>query len=169
MKKYRGWLLFTLAIACCVGAVLLTLQVTAEYPSQKEPVSYVVNQIEGFNLTVDEPTWSPFKGYTIRWCVETDSEDIYLFAKEEDAPEPIYLEHFIDEQWFRLGDSQDNSSFFSFEFPLGGENSHSFQGSIVQKYYDYGTRLEAGLYRIVLEIQAKDGTPCYLAAEFTVD
>lgn len=31
-----------------------------------EPVSYPVNQVDGFELTIEKPTWSPFKGYTIR-------------------------------------------------------------------------------------------------------
>lgn len=26
-----------------------------------EPVSYPVNQVEGFELTIEKPTWSPFK------------------------------------------------------------------------------------------------------------
>ena len=34
-----------------------------------EPVSYPVNQVDGFELTIEKPTWSPFKGYTIRWAL----------------------------------------------------------------------------------------------------
>ncbi len=34
-----------------------------------EPVSYPVNQVDGFELTIEKPTWSPFKGYTIRWVL----------------------------------------------------------------------------------------------------
>ena len=34
-----------------------------------EPVSYPVNQVDGFELTIEKPTGSPFKGYTIRWAV----------------------------------------------------------------------------------------------------
>ena len=56
------------------------------------------------------------------------------------------------------------------EFALGGEESAALAGSIVQKYAYYGTRLEAGTgtYRVVLETQASDGTPRYLAREFEV-
>ena len=54
------------------------------------------------------------------------------------------------------------------EFSLGGDST-GLQGSIVQKYDYYGTRLEAGTYRVVLEMKAKDGTPHYLAAEFDVE
>lgn len=51
---------------------------------------------------------------------------------------------------------------------MGGDST-GLQGSIVQKYDYYGTRLEAGTYRVVLEMKAKDGTPHYLAAEFDVE
>ena len=34
-----------------------------------EPVSYPVNQVDGFELTIEKPTWSPFKGYTILWVL----------------------------------------------------------------------------------------------------
>ena len=59
-------------------------------------------------------------------------------------------------------------SFNNLEFSLGGDST-GLQGSIVQKYDYYGTRLEAGTYRVVLEMKAKDGTPHYLAAEFDVE
>lgn len=55
------------------------------------------------------------------------------------------------------------------EFSLGGNDGTGLQGSVVQKYDYYGTRLEAGTYRIVLEMKAKDGTPYYLAREFDVE
>ena len=58
--------------------------------------------------------------------------------------------------------------FNNLEFSLGGDST-GLQGSIVQKYDYYGTRLEAGTYRVVLEMKAKDGTPHYLAAEFDVE
>ena len=54
------------------------------------------------------------------------------------------------------------------EFALGGGEGSALEGSIVQKYDYYGTRLEAGIYRLVLEMQAKDGTPHYLAQEFNI-
>ena len=58
--------------------------------------------------------------------------------------------------------------FNNLEFSLGGDST-GLQGSIVQKYDYYGTRLEAGTYRVVLEMKTKDGTPHYLAAEFDVE
>lgn len=81
---------------------------------------------------------------------------------------PEYLERHIDGQWYRLTYSQDIFPFNNLEFSLGGDST-GLQGSIVQKYDYYGTRLEAGTYRVVLEMKAKDGTPHYLAAEFDVE
>lgn len=167
MKKYRGWLIAVLCIILCAGAVWLTLQITAEYPTLGEPVSYPVNQVEGFDLTIEEPTWSPFKGYTIRWAVEAESKEAYSF--DTDGPGFEYLERCIDGQWYRLGHSQDCFPFNSLVLKLGGEESNGLQGSIVQKYAYYGTRLEPGEYRVVLEMKAQDGTPHYLAADFAVE
>ena len=48
-----------------------------------EPVSYPVNQVDGFELTIEKPTWSPFKGYTIRWAVTANSKEIYSFGEDE--------------------------------------------------------------------------------------
>ena len=132
-----------------------------------EPVSYPVNQVEGFELTIEKPTWSTFKGYTIRWAVTANSKEIYSFG-EDGSPGFEYLERHIDGQWYRLTYSQDIFPFNNLEFSLGGDST-GLQGSIVQKYDYYGTRLEAGTYCVVLEMKAKDGTPHYLAAEFDVE
>lgn len=165
MKRYRGWTILLIFIAICAGSVWLTLRVTAEYPALGEAVSYPVNQVDGFELTIEKPTWSPFKGYTIRWAVTADSNEIYSFAEGNSGFE--YLERCIDGQWYRLTCLQDTFSFNDLEFSLGGEST-GLQGSIVQKYAYYGTRLESGLYRVVLEMNATDGTLHYLAAEFDV-
>ena len=124
-------------------------------------------QVDGFELTIEKPTWSPFKGYTIRWAVTANSKEIYSFV-EDGGPGFEYLERYIDGQWYRLTYSQDTFPFNNLEFSLGGDST-GLQGSIVQKYDYYGTRLEAGTYRVVLEMKAKDGTPHYLAAEFDVE
>lgn len=169
MKRYRGWLALLLFIALCAGGVWLTLKVTAEYPALGEPVSYPVNQIDGFELTIDEPSWSPFRGYTIRWKVTADSENVYYFIQDGEAPNTFeYLECNVDGQWYRLSYTQDTFPFTTIEFALGGAEGSALEGSIVQKYDYYGTRLKAGLYRAVLEMKAKDGTPHFLAAEFEV-
>lgn len=132
-----------------------------------EPVSYPVNQVDGFELTIEKPTWSPFKGYTIRWAVTANSKEIYSFG-EDGSPGFEYLERHIDRQGYRLTYSQDIFPFNNLEFSLGGDST-GLQGSIVQKYDYYGTRLEAGTYRVVLEMKAKDGTPHYLEAGFDVE
>lgn len=165
MKRYRRWMILFIFIVFCAGGAWLTLQVTAEYPGLGEPVSYPVNQVDGFALTIEKPSWSPWKGYTIRWTVAADSEEVYSFTT--DGAGFTYFERRLDGQWYRLKCERD-AFFNSLDFPLGGEAGTSLQGSIVQKYDGYGTRLEAGTYRLVLEMSAKDGTPHYLAAEFEV-
>lgn len=169
MKRYRGWIVLLVFVALCAGGVWLILKTTAEYPELGEPVSYPVNQIEGFELTIEEPSWSPFKGYTIRWSVDADSKDIYYFTRDGEAPEFVFLEQCIDGQWYRLGYLEENFPFNTVEFALGGEKSTGLVGSIVQKYAYYGTRLEPGTYRVVLEMKSEDGAPHYLAAEFEVE
>ena len=170
MKRHRGWVALFVFVALCAGGIWLVLKVTAEYPTLGEPVSYPVNQVEGFELTIEEPSWSPFKGYTIFWKVTADSKDIYTFSWDpEIEPGFEYLERCIDGQWYRLGYSQGNFSFNNMDFSLGGEDSSAFEGSIVQKYAYYGTRLEPGNYRVVLRMTSEDGTSHYLAAEFMVE
>ncbi len=170
MKRYRGWIALFVFIAICSGGVCLTLQATAEYPTLGENVSYPVNQVEGFELTIEEPSWSPFKGYSIRWSVDANSKAIYYFVEDGEPPNRFeYLERCVDGQWYRLGYTQDNFPFTTIEFALGGEESSGLEGSIVQKYDYYGTRLEPGAYRVVLEMKAEDGTPHYLAAEFEIE
>mgnify|MGYP005926023119 FL=1 len=78
-----------------------------------EPVSYPVNQVDGFELTIEKPTWSPFKGYTIRWAVTANSKEIYSFG-EDGSPGFEYLERHIDWQWYRLTYSQDIFPFNNF-------------------------------------------------------
>ena len=80
-----------------------------------EPVSYPVNQVDGFELTIEKPTWSPFKGYTIRWAVTANSKEIYSFG-EDGSPGFEYLERHIDGQWYRLTYSQDIFPFNNLEF-----------------------------------------------------
>ena len=98
-----------------------------------------------------------------------DSEDVYCFVQDGEAPNTFeYLECNVGGQWYRLNYVQDNISFTTIEFALGGEEGSGLDGSIVQKYANYGTRLTPGLYRVVLEIRASDGASHYLAAEFEV-
>lgn len=165
MKRYRGWMILLLCAALCVGGVKLVLWATADYPALGEAVSYPVNQVEGFDLTIQEPSWSPFTGYTIRWSVSAESEEIYTFTGG--GPYFEHLERCVGGQWYRLAYLKEKLPFNQLEFALGGETS-SLSGSVVQKYMYYGTRLEAGSYRLVLEMRAEDGTSRYLAAEFDI-
>ena len=92
MKRYRGWIVLLVFVALCAGGVWLVLKATAEYPTLDEPVSYPVNQVEGFELTIEEPSWSPFKGYTIRWSVDADSEDVYYFIQDGEPPNSVLMD-----------------------------------------------------------------------------
>lgn len=170
MKKFRSFIILIAVILVCVGSVWLTLKATAEYPSFSDiAVTYPVNQVDGFELTIEKPSFSPFTGYTIRWKVTADSEDVYRFVQDGEAPNTFeYLEYNIGGQWHRLNYVQDNFSSTTIEFALGGEEGSGLDGSIVQKYANYGTRLTPGLYRVVLEMRVADGAPHYLAAEFEV-
>ena len=78
------------------------------------------------------------------------------------------IQRLMDGQWYRLEYSQDSFSFNNLDFSLGGENGSGLEGSIVQKYAHYGTRLEPGNYRVVLRMMSEDGIPHYLAEEFMV-
>lgn len=170
IERCRRLVILAVVIALCAGGVQLVLRLTAEYPALGEPVSYPVNQVDGFELTIEKPGWGPFTGYTIKWTVTADSEEVYTFSHDwEGEPDFAYLERCIDGRWYRLRYTQDDFAFNPIEFPLGGDEAWRLQGSIVQKYSYYGTRLEAGNYRIVLRMEASDGTPRYLAAEFGVE
>ena len=139
------------------------------YPDLGDPVSYPVNQVDGFALTIGEPSFSPFQGYTIAWKVTADSDDVYRFTCDGKAPNAFeFLERKVDGQWYRLTYTQKDLPYSTVELALGGEESAALAGSIMQKYAYYGTRLEAGTYRVVLEMRASDGTPRYLAQEFEV-
>ena len=80
MKRCRRWVVLLVFVALCVVGVWFALKASAEYPALGEPVSYPVNQVDGFELTIEDPSWSPFKGYTIKWKVTANSEDAYTFS-----------------------------------------------------------------------------------------
>lgn len=169
MKKHRGLLIFFAVILVCLIGIRTIFKATSQYPDIGDAVSYPVEQVAGFELSIEKPSFSPFKGYTIKWTVTADSEDVYYFIQDGKAPNTFeYLERNIDGQWYRLRYLQDNFPITTIEFAVGGEESSRLEGSIVQKYAYYGTRLEPGTYRIVLEMHSKDGTPYYLAHEFDI-
>ena len=169
MKKHRSLFILLLLAVLCAGAVGLTLHLTAQYPPPGEPVDYPTNQAEGFVLTLEKPTWSPFKGHTLRWKVTADSDEVYYFGHDGNAPNSFeFLERQLDGQWYRLGYTQTDEPFTTIEFAVGGQESSGLSGSVVQKHAYYGTRLEPGLYRLVLEMKDAAGTPHYLSAPFEV-
>ena len=170
MKRHPGCLVLTVLLALCVGGSVLYLRLTAEYPALGEPVSYPVNQIEGFELTIEGPSWSPFRGYTLQYELLTDSEKVYYLTtgNEAETAETERLEMLADGKWRPLR-STNAFGFQSVTFDLGGSDSTSFGGSLVQKYEGYGTRLDPGTYRFVLELTDQQGCPHYLAAEFYVE
>ena len=166
MKKWRGlWAILAIVLLCsAVGWGVL--RATAELPELGVPVSYAVNNIDGLTLEMTEPVWSPFTGYSFHWKITADTPEVYRFSIADRGFE--YLERRVDGQWYRLEYTQENYGFHPAEFAVGGDTT-GFEGSLVQKYNDYGTRLEDGLYRLTLEATAPDGSLCYLAHEFTVD
>ena len=171
MKRHPGLIVLSILLALCVGGAALYLRATAEYPVLGEPVSYPVNQIEGFDLSIEAgPTWSPFRGYTLKYSVRIDSQEVYHLTtgNEPHCAETERLERLVDGQWCPLR-STEPTGFQSNTFDLGGPENTGFYGSLVQKYEGYGTRLEPGTYRLVLELTDHDGRSHCLAAEFPVD
>ena len=60
MKKFRSFIILIAVILVCAGSVWLTLKATAEYPSFSDiAVTYPVNQVDGFELTIEKPSFSP--------------------------------------------------------------------------------------------------------------
>lgn len=167
MKRYRALAILMVFLALCGGVVWLILRGTAQYPSVGTRVSYPVNQIEGFDLSIEAPTWSPFRGYTVRYEIAIDSEDVYFLGRETYPFE--HLEQLDGGRWHRLVSAEEGDRITFEGFSIGGEDNTGFAGSVVQKYAGYGTRLEPGTYRLTLELTDAEGTPHYLAAEFEVD
>lgn len=124
MKRFRGFLIFILIIALCIGGIRLLLHLTAEYPTPDEAVNYDVNQVDGFTLTIEEPSFSLFRGYTLRYKATADSDEIFYFLQEDSDFE--YLERCINGQWYRFSSSAEHG-YSHLEFALGGETSSSLQ------------------------------------------
>ena len=59
MKKYRGWVILALVVALAAAGIWLIGKVTAVYPDLGDPVSYPVNQVDGFALTIEDPLLFP--------------------------------------------------------------------------------------------------------------
>ena len=165
--RIRRILLPLLLVCVLGGTVFLTLRLTAHYPVVGDAVSYPVNQLEGFSLSVDPPSFSPFRGYTIRYEIAIDSAEVYNL-KQEDKENFENLEWQIEGQWHRLKPQLGPTDHLWFSTDIGGEGNTGFYGSVVQKYNGYGTRLEPGLYRLTITLTGQDGATHYLAAEFEI-
>ena len=100
MKHCCGWVIFAAVLALGWGAARLILSATAEYPSLGELALYPVNELSGFTLSIEEPVWSPFRGYTLRYGIEIDSKEVCVASDEESAFEQ--LEMLSDGVWHRL-------------------------------------------------------------------
>lgn len=169
MKKRRVWLILAAVIIVLAAGAGLTMKLTAVYPGLGEAAAYPVNDVGGFELTVEKLSFTPLAGYTVRWRVTADSDETYRFIESGETHRTFeYLERSVGGVWYRLGREQDALSAETLEYPLGGDGWDTMEGSIVQKDAGYGTRLEPGLYRVVLEMEAEDGTTHYLAREFEV-
>ena len=156
MKRFRPWLLPIL----CAGALWLIFFAMAKYPAVREASSDPVSRIEGLSLSIEKPRFSPIKGYTIRYRIEISTDEIYQTADPFER-----LEKFENGCWHRLECQKE--PVFSSPFDISGDNA-AFDGSFVQKYDGYGTRLHPGTYRLTLGLtDAAGGSHC-LAAEFEI-
>jgi len=164
VKHCCGWVIFAVVLALGWGAARLILSATAEYPSLGELALYPVNELSGFTLSIEEPVWSPFRGYTLRYGIEIDSKEVCVASDEESAFEQ--LEMLSDGVWHRL--SCRRATFNPVSFELGGAGNSGFYGSLVQKYAGYGTRLMPGSYRLTVRLTDRQGEDHRLAAPFEV-
>lgn len=129
MKKHRGWIILALIVALAAAGIWLIGKVIAVYPGLGDPVSYPVNQVDGVTLTIEAPSFSPFQGYTIAWKVTADSDDVYHFTCDGEAPNTFeFLERKVDGQWYRLAYTQNDFPYSTVEFALGGEEKRRFGG-----------------------------------------
>lgn len=167
MKRLRGWGTALGILTVCAVLTGILLQATAHVPELGEAVEETVNDTPGVTLTMEKPRWTPFKGYVLAWTVTANTDETYTFHMMDGETEDFaWLERWQDGQW-RCLISEKTWPWNPNVFSVGGENAETLQGSLTQKDNGYGTRLEAGRYRLVLEMRDSDGAPRYLAAEFT--
>ena len=81
MKKHSGWLILAAFVAVLAVGAGLTMKLAAVYPGLGEAADYPVNDVGGFELTLEEPSFTPFAGYTVRWKVTADTGEICRFIE----------------------------------------------------------------------------------------
>lgn len=165
MKRYLKKLRPLICIALFVGVIWIVFHVTAKYPILGEPVTYPVNQIDGFELTMTEGSWTPFRGHTFRYQITIQSEEVYQLVTAKGKSCRL-LDRLVDGQWYRMERPEAIPEVIEWSAQVG--NALGFESSFTQKTDYYGTRLEPGTYRLVLELTADDGSSHYLAEEFHV-
>lgn len=167
MKRYLKKLSPLIWIALFIGVIWTVFQVTAEYPILGEPVSYSVNQLEGFELRMTEGAWTPFRGHSFRYKITIQSQEVYqLIARK--GKNYLQLDRLVDGQWYRMERPETIPDMIDLAVTVGGPDTLSFEGKFTQRSGYYGTRLEPGTYRLVLELTDHDGSLHYLASEFDV-
>lgn len=165
MKKIRALIILVIVLSVFTCGIKVILNATAKYPKTGEEATYAINDVEGFDLEIEDISWSFIKGYTIKWQVNAQSDEVYYFV--ENGSRFDHIERNIDGKWYKL--VTDVEFLATNTFALGGEEGYGLEGSIVQKYNGYGTRLEKGKYRLVLEMENKKGNKHYLAEEFEIE
>ena len=145
LKRHSGITIFIAGAVIITAVIIFVVKLTAHYPELAEPVSYSVNQLNGFKMEIEGVHWS--------------------FRKGEKSYE--YLERLLAGQWYRFV-CNDIRPFPDNSHEIGGPGNTGYEEGFYQKYDGYGTRLETGIYRIVLELTDGEGNIQYLADEFEV-
>ena len=168
MKQHLKKLSPLIWAALFIGVIWVVFQMTSEYPTLGQPVSYPVNQLEGFALSINEPSWKFFRGYTIRYKIQYQSEKLYQLIQES-GKGYCHLDKLVDGQWYRMERLKAIPDTVNGTLQIGGwPASSAFSATFTQDFDCYGTHLEPGTYRLVLELTDDNGSSHYLAKEFHV-
>ena len=166
LKRHSGITIFIAGAVIITAVIIFVVKLTAHYPELAEPVSYSVNQLNGFKMEIEGVHWSFRKGYCAKYKIEIDSEEIYTLVDTGEKSYE-YLERLLAGQWYRFV-CNDIRPFPDNSHEIGGPGNTGYEEGFYQKYDGYGTRLETGIYRIVLELTDGEGNIQYLADEFEV-
>lgn len=70
LKRHSGITIFIAGAVIITAVIIFVVKLTAHYPELAEPVSYSVNQLNGFKMEIEGVHWSFRKGY---WGLRTKS------------------------------------------------------------------------------------------------